>query len=312
MVTVRARVFCRHVALPLAIVAIQGAALAWLGGSTGPVVTTAAQAPQGPVSQGRGPGPGGPGGPGITGRGRGPIFDQAAIARARIVFEPLCGFCHGNDARGRAGGPDLARSLIVIGDTKGNELGPFIRAGRPERGMPPFPNLTQEQLSDIAEFLHERVQAARNRAVIDPKASVVGDPAAGVVYFNGAGKCISCHSVTGDLAGIGAKYDPMTLQDRLVNPRPGGRGAAANVTPRAARTAAVTLPSGEIVTGRLDFISEFAVTVLESSGRRRSFTRNGDSPRVVVTDPLQAHYDLMRSYNDNDLHDLTAYLVTIR
>jgi mono/diheme cytochrome c family protein len=129
-------------------------------------------APQGPVSQGRGPGPEDPAGPAVAGRGRGPIFDQAAIARAKLVFEPQCGFCHGNDARGRAGGPDLARSLMVIGDTKGNELAPFIRSGRPERGMPAFPTLTQEQISDIAEFLHERVQAARNRAVSDPKASV--------------------------------------------------------------------------------------------------------------------------------------------
>ena len=261
-----------------------------------------------PVGRGRA------GGQPAAGRGRGRGFDQEAIARAKSVYEPQCGFCHGLDARGRAGGPDLARSLVVLADTGGKELAGYLRAGRPERGMPAFPNLTDQQIADIAEFLHERLEAARSRAATDTTASLVGDAKTGAAYFNGPGRCASCHSVTGDLAGIGAKYDPPTLQGRLVNPRPGGggRGQAAVTSPRATRTVTVTVPGGQAFSGTLDYISEFAVTLIESSGTRRTFKRDGDVPKVVVTDPLQAHFDMLRTFRDKDMRDLTAYLWTLK
>ncbi len=179
--------------------------------------------------------------------------------------------------------------------------------------MPAFPNLTREQVADIAEFLHERVEAARRRTPVDARASIVGDPEAGAAYFNGKGRCSTCHSVTGDLAGIGGKLDPMSLQDRFVNPRPGGqRGDPGPASPRSNRVVAVTMASGQVISGTLNFISEFAVTLTDESGQRRSFTRTDDTPKVVVTDPLQHHFDLMKTYTDKDMHDLTAYLVTIR
>jgi mono/diheme cytochrome c family protein len=242
------------------------------------------------------------------------VFNQEAIARAKTVYEPQCGFCHGIDARGRAGGPDLARSLVVLADTGGKELAGFLRAGRPERGMPAFPNLTDQQITDIAEFLHERLEAARSRAATDTMASLVGDAKAGAAYFNGPGRCTTCHSISGDLAGIGAKYDPPALQGRLVNPRPGGggRGQPAVVSPRAARTVTVTLANGQTASGTLDYISEFAVTLVEKSGTRRTFKRDGDVPKVVVTDPLQAHFDMLRTFRDKDMQDLTAYLWTLK
>jgi mono/diheme cytochrome c family protein len=265
--------------------------------------------------QGAGGGRGrGGGAPPAAGRGRGRGFDAEAIARAKPVYEPQCGFCHGLDARGRAGGPDLARSLVVLADTGGRELAGFLRAGRPERGMPAFPNLTDQQISDIAEFLHERLEAARSRAATDTMASLVGDAKAGEAYFNGPGRCTTCHSISGDLAGIGAKYDPPTLQGRLVNPRPGGggRGQPVVVSPRAARTVTVALANGQTVSGTLDYISEFAVTLIEKSGARRTFKRDGDVPKVVITDPLQVHFDMLRTFRDKDMQDLTAYLWTLK
>ena len=263
------------------------------------------------------PGPGGRGrggAPPPAGRGRGRGFDEAAIARAKPVYEPQCGFCHGLDARGRAGGPDLARSLVVLADTGGKELAGFLRAGRPERGMPAFPNLTDQEITDIAEFLHERLEAARSRAATDTKASLVGDAKAGAAYFNGPGRCATCHSISGDLAGIGAKYDPAALQGRIVNPRPGGggRGPAPAASPRSTRTVTVTLANGQTVSGTLDYVSEFAVTVIEKSGARRTFKREGDVPKVVITDPLQAHFDMLRTFRDKDMQDLTAYLWTLK
>ena len=229
------------------------------------------------------------------------------------MFAAQCGFCHGNDARGRAGGPDLARSLVVLADTGGKELAGYIRTGRPDRGMPAFPGLTDQEITDIAEFLHERLEAARSRAATDTMASLVGDAKAGAAYFSGPGRCATCHSVSGDLAGIGSKYDPPTLQGRIVNPRPGaGRGQAAVVSPRAARSVTITLANGQTVSGTLDFVSEFAVTLIEPSGARRTFKRDGDVPKVVVHDPLQVHFDMLRTFRDKDMQDVTAYLWTLK
>jgi len=264
--------------------------------------------------RGRGAAPGAPAGRGF---GRGPSFDAAAIERAKPVYEAQCGFCHGADARGRAGGPDLARSLVVLGDTKGKELAEFLRVGRPP-AMPAFPGLTDQQIADIAEFLHERFEAAKNRTVSDALASLVGDAKSGEAYFNGAGRCATCHSVTGDLAHIASKYDPVALQDRMINPRPGGRGFGFGrgepppSSPRSTRTVTVTLPSGQTFSGKLDYVSEFVVTLIDDNDARRTFTRNGDNPKVVVTDPLQAHLDMLRTLQDKDMHDLTAYLWTLK
>jgi mono/diheme cytochrome c family protein len=270
-----------------------------------------AQAPAG--GRGRGAGPG-PAAPAAGGQGRGRGFDAAAITRATPLFEAQCGFCHGNDARGRAGGPDLGRSLVVLGDTGGKELAGFLRAGRPDRGMPAFPELTDQQIADLAEFLHQQFEAAKSRAATDPMASLVGDAQAGAAYFRGAGKCATCHSPTDDLAHIASKYDPMTLQDRIVNPRGGGggRGQGPPASERSARTVAVSLPNGQTVSGTLEYVSEFSVTLVQRDGTRRTFKRDGDTPKVVVTDPLQAHFDMLRTFRDKDMHDVTAFLWTLK
>ena len=290
------------------------------GAATAPAVQTPAAppAPQAPAGgqgagRGRGAGAGPPAGaaPAAGGQGRGRGFDAAAIARAKPVYDAECGFCHGEDARGRADGPDLGRSLVVLGDTGGRELSGFLRVGRPDRGMPAFPALTSQQLTDIAEFLHQQFEAAKSRAAANPMASLVGDAQAGAAYFNGAGKCAGCHSPTGDLAHIAARYDPMALQDRLVNPRAGGRGQG-GASPRSTRTVAVTTPNGQTTSGTLEYVSEFAVTLTQTDGTRRTFKREGEAPKVVITDPLKAHFDLLRTFRDKDMHDVTAYLWTLK
>ena len=187
-----------------------------------------ANAPAQPPGRGRGDAA-----PAAAGRGRGRGFDEAAIARAKPVFEPQCGFCHGNNARGRAGGPDLARSLVVLADTGGKEMAGFIRAGRPERGMPAFPGLTDQQIAR-----HRRVPARAARSGAQPRRRPTrwrrssATPRPGRRTSTGRAAARPAIPSTGDLAGIGAKYDPPTLQGRLVNPRPGGgRGQAAVVSP---------------------------------------------------------------------------------
>jgi mono/diheme cytochrome c family protein len=246
--------------------------------------------------------------------GGGPRFDQSAVERGQQMFVAQCGFCHGSNATGGQSGPDLIRSVLVMGDEDGKQLGEFLKAGRPDKGMPKF-DLSQEQARDIAAFLHQRIAAVINRGGYKILDILVGDAKAGEAFFNGAGKCNTCHSPTGDLQGIGAKYDPVTMQGRIVMPRGRGgrgRGAGQGQPPRSLPTVTVTLPSGQSFSGILALITDFDVTLRDDSGTLRSFTRDGDTPKVEVKDPLQAHVDMLSKWKDSDLHNMTAYLATLK
>ena len=252
----------------------------------------------------------------LTQRG-GPRFDQAAVERGQQLFVAQCGFCHGSNATGGQSGPDLIRSVLVMDDEDGKQLDEFLKIGRPDKGMPKF-ELSQEQIKNIAAFLHQRITAAANRGGYKILNILVGDAKAGEAFFNGAGKCGVCHSPTGDLQGIGSKYDPVTLQGRIIMPRgrgfgPGrGRGAGEGQPLRSFPTVTVTLSSGQSITGLLLRVTDFDVTLRDDSGALRSFTRDGDTPKVEVKDPLQAHVDLLAKWKDSDLHNMTAYLVTLK
>ena len=235
-----------------------------------------------------------------------PAVDTAAVDRGRDTFRANCGFCHGTDARG-AEGPDLARSLEVLNDDNGKELGDFLRVGIPERGMPAFATLQPDAARDISAFLHTVVEDARRQKALDPNAIVVGDAKAGEAYFNGAGRCSTCHSPAGDFKGLGAKYDPATLQERMIDPR--GRGGK---TPPPPMTVTVTPPKGRAVSGRLVAITDFYVTLVNEAGARQTFQRDNDVPKVDVHDPLQAHRDMFVKWTDGDMHNVTAYLVGLK
>jgi mono/diheme cytochrome c family protein len=233
-------------------------------------------------------------------------YDAATLERGKSVFQANCGFCHGSNARGGESGPDLLRSELVRDDEDGNLIAPVVMNGRPGAGMPKF-ELPRAQILDIAAFLHEGVRAAAERGTYKVLNIVTGDPKAGEAYFNGAGKCSSCHSVSGDLKGVGAKYDPVTLQGRLLMPvGRGGRGR----TPPIAVT--VIVAPGKSVEGTLDRIDDFTVALTDAKGDYRSFSRKGAIPRVVLKDPIQQHFDMLTKYTDRDIHNLTAYLVTLK
>jgi len=142
---------------------------------------------------------------------------------------------------------------------------------------------------------------------------LVGNATAGQAYFNG--HCSGCHSVTGDFAGIGAKYDPKTLQNLIVSGGALGLGSRrGDSTPPkiAPTTVTVTLPSGQTVTGNLDHVSAFVVGLTEADGTYRSFLRNGAIPKVVVHHPTQWHIDMLSKWDDTDIHNMTSYLATLK
>ncbi len=245
-----------------------------------------------------------------------PQTDTAAVERGQKLLVDQCGFCHGANARGGSGGPDLTRSALVQTDEEGKQIGEFLAVGRPDRGMPKF-DLSQSQVSDVAAVLHAAIYLNSNRRLYKILDIVVGDAKLGQAYFNGAGRCSSCHSPTGDLKGVGVKYEPATLQGRLLLPRGRERASRAPSAPLYADPTGlkvtVTLPSGETASGGLVRLTDFEVTIYDpASGRTRSWLRTGDIPKVVVTDPLQAHVDHLTKWTDADMHNMTAYLASLK
>ena len=220
--------------------------------------------------------------------------------RGQKEFAQSCGFCHGEDATG-ARAPDLVRSPLVNRDTDGDLIAPVIRGGRPDKGMPALP-LPDQTIQDIVAFLHMRVKQAEGSARIGGdyplERLLTGNADAGRAYFNGAGKCSSCHSPTGDLAGIAAKYAPLYLEERMLAPR------------RAVVTLTVTTPSGQHISGRMVHLDEFSVSLRDSDGWYHSWPR--DRVKVSVQDPLQIHREMLTQYTDADIHNLFAYLETLR
>ena len=160
--------------------------------------------------------------------------------------------------------------------------------------------------------MHNSIAAAADRDKYQILNIVTGDPKAGEAYFNGAGKCSSCHSVTGDLKGIGAKYEPVTLQDKILMPRDRWSEGGSSQPGKSAITVTVTDASGQSTTGMLLNIDDFTVALKDASGNYRSFTRRKDTPRVELHNPMQAHLDMLPKYTDTDIHNLTAFLVTLK
>ena len=237
------------------------------------------------------------------------------VAQGEQLFRSNCSFCHGSDARGGETGPNLVRAQVVLDDEHGELITPIVQNGIPGKGMPKF-TLSEPDIAAIVAWLHS--QPLSDRGTPSNLDIVVGNAREGEVYFNGAGHCTQCHSVTGDLAGIGGRYEPKTLQNLIVSGGAAGgfgrRRAGSAAPPKLApTTVAVTLPSGGgTVTGELDHISAFVVALREVDGTYRSFARHGSIPEVVVTSPRRWHVDMLAKWRDSEIHDMTAYLVTLK
>lgn len=297
-------------------------------------VPAQAQAPAPAQPPAPAPGAQPPAAPPQGGRGRGQatfpaqqrtLADPAVIARGKTLFEINCRLCHGADLRGGdMGGVNLLRSDLVLRDQHGELILPVVHGGRQNPGMPvmpPFPQIPDDDVKAIAEYIHSVAFTMRGQGNPPPSAEavalniVVGDANAGKAYFDA--KCGSCHSATGDLQGVASRYsDPVQLQNAWVSGgggRGGGRGrGGAGGTSRAEVTVTVTMPSGQKVEGRLNRIDDFIVTLTPADGVPRSFTRNGDVPKIEIRDPLEGHRNLLPVYTDKDMHDVTAYLVTLK
>ena len=233
--------------------------------------------------------------------------DPVAADRGQKVFSQNCAFCHGQNATG-AEGPDLLRSTVVLHDEKGETIAPVILKGRPDKGMPSFPSFSEAQIYDVAEFLHQRVEQAANRWGYKVQNVVTGNAEAGKSFFNGAGHCNTCHSPSGDLAHIASKFTPADLQVQFLYPSAssGANDSKAHLLPKVT----VKLPSGESSMGTLKSMDDFDISLVNESGDVKTFSREGN--QVKIEDPLAAHRELLAKYSDADMHNMLAYLVTLK
>ena len=267
------------------------------------IAAAALHAQQGPPQQRvlSGPGP-----------GEKHIVDNAAADRGRTVWAAECITCHGTQARGTERGPNLMRSDVLLRDRNASELGPFLKKGHTLQSGRPTSSLTDTQIEELSHFLHQRLNEILAKGIGFFKSSQVltGDATAGAAYFNGDGKCSTCHSpTTPTLAGIGGRYSPVDLQQRFLFPPRGGRGGAPN--PATAITVTVTPSTGPAVSGNLVQMDDFDVTLRDASGAVRVFHR-APGMKVVKTDPLRAHQLLLDTITDKQMHDVVAYLATLK
>jgi cytochrome c oxidase cbb3-type subunit III len=257
-----------------------------------------------------------------------PLADLAVIEHGKTLYGIHCRLCHGPDLRGGdMGGVNLLRSALVLKDQDGELILPVVTQGRFPQGSAPMPALAlpADDVKAIAAYIHSVAAKGARQGGPPPGPPVelnivVGDAARGGKYFGA--NCASCHSATGDLQGVAARYpEPMQLQNAWVAGRAGfGRGpgapgaSAAPAPPRTPKavTVTVTTRDGQRVEGRLDRIDDFLVALIQADGTRRSFRREGELPKIEIRDPLEGHKKLLVKYTDGDIHDVTAYLVTLK
>ena len=303
--------------------------MAWL--VAGAAALVGAQEPPG----GRGGGgQGGRGGqapaPGVQQISRSPVVDQAAHDRGRALWASHCIDCHGSQARGSDTGPNIIRTKTVNYDRSaaqaGSVLGPFLKAGHPTQSQKPSASFTDEDIVGLANFLRQRVNdTMRGSPLFTVGDIVVGDAKAGEAYFNGEGACATCHNATtNNLAGIATRIPvPVDLQQRMLFPGGGGRGrgrggrggpsagGAPAPVDRNAVTVTIAPASGPSISGVLVEESDFYITVREDGGTVR-VVRRTPGMKVTRVNPLQAHIDLLDRISDKQIHDLVAYLETLK
>lgn len=232
-------------------------------------------------------------------------YPAAEVQSGEQRFGAQCGFCHGRDAAGGETGPDLTRSELVAADAHGDKIGPVVRAGRADGRMPAF-QIADKELESIVAFIHTQAtkfaSLGGGRRTVDLEDLSTGNAPDGAAYFKGAGGCSGCHSPAGDLAGIGKRYDALTLVQRMLYPS----GRPAPAPPKAV----FTLASGQTVIAPLVAEDEFTVTVLDPKGARQSYPK--DSVKVKIDDPMAAHFDQLGKYTDTQIHNVFAYLETLK
>jgi cytochrome c oxidase cbb3-type subunit 3 len=228
--------------------------------------------------------------------GLGPMPDKVAATRGAPQFVENCSICHGKAARG-AMAPSLITSDLVLTDEHGEQLVPFLKKGNPGKGMPAFATMSDQQLMDIAEFLHLQVEDVANRGAYQVLNILVGNAAKGKAYVEA--HCMSCHTAD-TFAHIASKFrSAEQLQRNWIWPAHDG-SVLVNIK-----------TSGGTISGRVTQMSDFRITLVDSSGEAHTIAR-GSGVEVQINDQLAAHQELVMTLANDDMHNVTAYLETLK
>jgi len=230
--------------------------------------------------------------------------DAQSVARGKTVFAKTCASCHAANAAGTSKGANLMRSTLVRHDADGSAVKSVIETGK-SHGSVKAIQMSAGDANDVVAYIEWAVQNYDRTSAGAPPQSyplsklLVGNAEAGKAFFNGEGGCVKCHSATGDLAGVGSKYSPLDLQSRFLMPKS-----------RKPVTATVTTAAGEKVSGRVLVINNFDVSIQDADGKTHKWP--ADSVKVEKEDPIEAHRELLPKYSDADMHNMFAYLVTLK
>jgi cytochrome c oxidase cbb3-type subunit 3 len=228
-------------------------------------------------------------------------FTAAQIESGGTLFLRNCAFCHGKDAGGGESGPDLTRSKVVSSDQNGEGIGAVVRGGRQEKGMPRF-NLPDSDIASLVAFIHAQQDAAMSqtgvRKGVDESDLHTGNAEAGKKYFEGTGGCTKCHSGTVDLAGVATRYTGLRLEEQMLYPR----DVKSKVSVKTA--------TGQTIAGVLQYQDEFVIGLVDSFGTYHSWPVSAIT--FKVDDPAEAHVTAMSKYTDDDIHNVLAYIQTLK
>ena len=236
-------------------------------------------------------------------------YPPEQVEAGRTRFGAQCGFCHGRDASGGEGGPDLTRSALVAADVRGDQINPVVRSGR--NTMPPF-NLSETDLAAIVAYIHDQKRQADSavggRRSVDATDLQTGNATAGKKYFDTA--CTRCHSATGDLAGIATRLQGLQLLQRMLYPSPRRTPPGVTVVVAPPGLDNIDVRQLDTFTGTLAYRDEFTIALVDASGWHRSWPTS--QVRFTIEDRLQAHVEQLGKYSDTDMHDVLAYLQSLR
>ena len=237
-------------------------------------------------------------------------YPPEQIQAGETRFTSQCGFCHGRDAQGGETGPDLTRSLMVAEDVRGDKLKPLILAGRPAAGMPAF-SLPSADVDAIVAFIHDaktKMESEKgNRRSVDVSDLQTGNAEAGKQYFNGAGGCAKCHAVSGSFATVGARFQGLALMQRMLNPRDRGRSTTPSLLP----ATVITTTAGQTISGRLTYRDEFTITIVDANEWSHSIPV-ATVKKIEGDEPLREHTEQLGRYTEKDMHDVFAYLQSLK
>jgi cytochrome c oxidase cbb3-type subunit 3 len=229
------------------------------------------------------------------------IASKELVESGKTLFQQQCGFCHGRDAGGGETGPSLVDSELVKNDKTGTGIASVVHNGRPEKGMPKF-DLSDTAMAGVVAFIYSQQAASatngKRRGVL-PADLQTGNAALGKQYFEGPGRCSTCHSPTNDLAHVGTRLVGLKLEQRMLYPE------------RIKAKATVTLPGGKSFSGEVAYNDEFTIALRDGDGRYRSWPKT-KSLKVQIDAPAEAHAELLSKYTDGDIHNLMAYLQTLK